>query len=164
MGRDLARCVDWCARPVRAAWLVPGPALMLEPIKSLKDAITPSVLLSDRYPKRFAFAAQVLRRDFIYGVRHTPDENAAVETIVARLKAAWADSVQGPAQGVERFRRAYVLDTIIASGRFEAMAAGSRIGGDCSSVIGSAACWSRTRPITTAHSPNSPARSAFPPT
>lgn len=119
----------WIARGRCDALLVLPSLLMLEPmIQSFAQGrhFAP-VLLSDRYPKRFAFAAQVLRRGFYLAAFPraplTPDENAAVETIVARLKAAWADPVQGPAQGVERFRRAYVLDTIIASGRFEAMAA-----------------------------------------
>ena len=113
------------ARGPREALLVLPSLLMLEPmVRSFADGrrFAP-VLLSDRYPKRFAFAARTLRRGFYLAAFPraplTPDENAAVETIVARLKAAWAD----PAKGVERFRRAYVLDTLVASGRFRAMAA-----------------------------------------
>ena len=112
------------ARGRRDALLVLPSLLMLEPmVRSFAQGrhFAP-VLLSDRYPKRFAFAALVLRRGFYLAAFPraplTRDESVAVDAIAARLKAAWA----GSAEGVERFRRAYVLDTIIASGRFAAMA------------------------------------------
>lgn len=115
-------------RGPRDALLVLPSLLMLEPmIQSFAQGrhFAP-VLLSDRYPKRFAFAAWALRRGFYLAAfpcaALTRDESAAVDVIAAQLKAAWADPVQGPAEGVERFRRAYVLDTLIASGRFRAMA------------------------------------------
>jgi hypothetical protein len=117
------------ARGPRKTLLILPSLLMLEPmVRSFSHGrrLAP-VLLSDRYPKRFAFALQALRRGFFLAAFPraplTQDENAAVDSIVARLRAAWADSTQAPARGAERFRRAYVLDTIVASGRFAAMAA-----------------------------------------
>jgi len=113
----------------REALLVLPSLLMLEPmVRSFTHGqrLSP-VLLSNRYPKRLSFAARALRRGFHLAafprVPLSEDEEAAVAAIIARLKTAWAESAQGPAHGIERFRRAYVLETIIASGRFRAMAA-----------------------------------------
>ena len=109
----------------REAFLVLPSLLMLEPmVRSFTQGqrFAP-VLLSDRYPKRFTFAARVLRRGFYLATfpraSLTKNEGMAVDAIVARLKTAW----KGPLQGIEQFRHAYVLDTIVASGRFHRMAA-----------------------------------------
>jgi len=117
------------ARGPREALLVLPSLLMLEPmVRSFAGGrrFAP-ILLSDRYPKRLSFAARALRRGFHLAafprVPLSEDEEAAVAAIIARLKTAWAESAQGPAHGIERFRRAYVLETIVASGRFRAMAA-----------------------------------------
>lgn len=121
---DLLSRLRWrlAGRPDKI--LILPSLLMLRPMVAAfdrADGVMP-VLLSDRYPKRPGFAFDVLRRGLALVEFPTlgldAAERAEVDGIVARLRAAWS----AEAIGEHRFLRAYVLEQIIASGRFHAMA------------------------------------------